>query len=409
MGLTMEVITFSLRDGQKQSDQYYRDIAAFADQVLDQGEEHLHGLVDTFQSDLAKANDAGPRTRYECLFELLTVGILWRIYGCQSLDLPEVPRQVLTGLVRLRERGGWLKPGIDGLRSLLGAVFLSRRVPSSPPPLFTSDRLGRFLSWLAATGEFSEEAKRLTPWHDLLSRQPAEQVALHWSAVNAFAEWFETQSLAALGRYTPHVERFLSQTSATYRWREDALFCSRRRVEYHLNMVGTEILNRVFRDEFLDRPRKIVFVPPCMRFQPEERCQAQPTPWGARCAACTPSCRVHQLTKLGEKYGFAVLTLPDELSVLSKDRTKPAGGQDLGAVGVSCALTNAPGGWETRALGIPAQGVLLDYCGCRWHWHREGIPTDVNFQQLLRVLGITRDAAPTVRDGESIPAAFQAR
>ena len=61
---------------------------------------------------------------------------------------------------------------------------------------------------------------------------------------------------------------------------------------------------------------------------------------------------------------------------------------EVGVDGVSCVLTNASGGWETRALGIPAQGVPLDYCGCRWHWHKEGIPTATNVDQVLRVLGI---------------------
>jgi len=30
------------------------------------------------------------------------------------------------------------------------------------------------------------------------------------------------------------------------------------------------------------------------------------------------------------------------------------------------------------------------YCGCRYHWHKQGLPTDINTGQLLRVLGISR-------------------
>ena len=68
--------------------------------------------------------------------------------------------------------------------------------------------------------------------------------------------------------------------------------------------------------------------------------------------------------------------------------------------GVSCVLTNISGGWETRALGTPAQGVLLDYCGCSWHWHEKGIPTDVNVGQLLHVLGIDQDRSQDVQDAK---------
>jgi uncharacterized protein len=49
-------------------------------------------------------------------------------------------------------------------------------------------------------------------------------------------------------------------------------------------------------------------------------------------------------------------------------------------------LTNIQGGWDVRDLGIPAQGLLLDYCGCSYHWHEEGIPTDIDIHRLLEVV-----------------------
>jgi hypothetical protein len=111
---------------------------------------------------------------------------------------------------------------------------------------------------------------------------------------------------------------------------------------------------------------------------------------------------VHQLTKLGEKCGFAVLIMPHELSVFSSGAVEPVEAGAVGIVGVSCPLTNPSGGWETQDLGIPAQGVLLDYCGCPWHWHKEGIPTDINFGQLLRVLGIDKPGLDTeMRRGDT--------
>jgi hypothetical protein len=42
-----------------------------------------------------------------------------------------------------------------------------------------------------------------------------------------------------------------------------------------------------------------------------------------------------------------------------------------------------------KRLYVPAQGLLLDYCGCKWHWHKDGIPTDINFNQLLRLMDKT--------------------
>ena len=384
----METITYSLRDGRAESDIYYRDIAAFADEVLAEVERRLGRLPQAYRSYLEDCIGEDARTHPEYALELLALGVLWQVYAVDAMALPSLPRRVLTGLARLRERGGWFKRGADFLRGMLATPFLvggGRPAEVATPKL---EQLDRLLGWLGATGAFDQEVKRLAGWREFLAGQPAEETAAALAAVAALATWFQVRSEAALGCYTPHVERFLAETHRKYRWRQDALFCGRRRVEYHLNMAGTEILNRAFRAAFLATTRKVVLVPPCMQAQGEGRCQATPTPHGARCAGCTPACRVQQLTKLGEKYGFAVLILPEELTVFSTGAVQPMDRSEVGVVGVSCVLTNASGGWETRALGIPAQGVPLDYCGCRWHWHKEGIPTATNVDQVLRVLGI---------------------
>jgi hypothetical protein len=37
---------------------------------------------------------------------------------------------------------------------------------------------------------------------------------------------------------------------------------------------------------------------------------------------------------------------------------------------------------------VPAQGLLLDYVGCSYHWDKQGIPTDTNLHALQALLGI---------------------
>jgi hypothetical protein len=44
------------------------------------------------------------------------------------------------------------------------------------------------------------------------------------------------------------------------------------------------------------------------------------------------------------------------------------------------------GGLELRGNNVAAQCVFLDFPGCRNHWTEEGVPTDLNFEQLRRVL-----------------------
>jgi len=384
----VEIITYSLRDDSGKSDQYYRDIAAFTDEVLAEAELAVGGLVEVYKDFLLKTDREIPRSSAEYIFEIIMLGMFWRVYHASAHHLGEAPRRTLIHLAHLKSRGGAVEWVAKCLMGVIVTIFL--RSPENgkvEPPAPTLVGLDRLLDWLEATGDFTQEVRRLRPWIGLLKDQPPQVIPSSLAGILTLADWFEGRSLTVLGRYTPNVEYFLRETHPRYRWREDLIFCGRRRVEYHLNMLGTEILNRAFRESFLRTKQRFVLVPPCMA-HPDEACQARQTSFGARCAACSPGCRVNQLTKLGEKYGFQVFMLPDQLKVFSGKKPDLKNRKEMGIVGVSCALTNVSGGWDTRAMGIPAQGVLLDYCGCPWHWHKTGIPTDTNFTQIGRVLGI---------------------
>ena len=385
----MDVITYSLRNDSGKSDPYYRDIATFTDEVLAGAELAVGGLVDGYKDFLLKTDHEFPRSSAEYIFEIIMLGVFWRVYHASARHLGEATRRTLIHLTHLKSRGAAAEWVAKRLTGVIVTIFLSSSENGDvKPPAPTLTGLDRLLNWLEATGDFTQEVRRLRPWIEFLRDQPPQVIPSSLADILTLAGWFEERSLKVLGRYTPNVECFLRETHPRYRWREDLIFCGRRRVEYHLNMLGTEILNRAFRESFLRTKQRFVLVPPCMT-HPDEACQSRQTSFGARCAACSPGCRVNQLTKLGEKYGFQVFMLPDQLKVFSGKKPDPEHLDEMGIVGVSCALTNVSGGWDTRAMGIPAQGVLLDYCGCPWHWHKQGIPTDTNFAQIMRVLGIT--------------------
>jgi hypothetical protein len=341
------------------------------------------------------------------MLELLSLGTLWHIYSDDATELSALPAAVLARLAEWRQESKAFKPTIDWARGILATLFLE---PEDDPMAgcFTVEYLDKLLDWLAATGEFRQEVAHLQPWRDYFATLPPAETADHLVTAVALAIWFENQSEEVLGRYTEGVDRFLTDEYPCHRWREDVIFTGRKRVEYHLNMVGAEIMNQAFRADFAARPHKVVLVPACMRALPDEACKAEPSAMGLRCAACESKCRVHQLTKLGEKYGFGVRILPHESdfavggtgATTGKDTngagsgaattaaTTVPGPSDIAIVGVACVTNLVAGGWKAQALGIPAQCVLLDYAGCRNHWDDEGIPTEINIGQLKRVLGI---------------------
>jgi hypothetical protein len=168
----VEIITYALRgDDRTGSDQYYRDVAAFTDEVLVQGEHLTAPLVSAYRIYRQSLGWVPDCTAMEQTLEVLTLGTLWRVYGDAALELPALPGQLLAGLGDLRRQGGALKPGVDFLRGVLATLFLTPEdedgTAGYPDP--TADHLERLLDWLDATGEFPMEVRHLRPWWEYLA------------------------------------------------------------------------------------------------------------------------------------------------------------------------------------------------------------------------------------------------
>jgi hypothetical protein len=375
-----KIITYSLKLDHPDSGAYYRDVAAFADAWQDGAIQETAGLIAGFRA-YRQERGLSDRSDGEYAFELLTIGVLLGEHAADISRMTGFARMILKGLVSIQKRWPPTENAIKRLRGWTGALA---RMLAPRPGADAPANLASLLDWLRANEE-NGKADRLAQWQDFFASNPSAVAAS--AACLALAGRFAEASRAALGKYTAQVPVFLKESAPKHRWQYDAEFVARTCTEYHLGMLGTEVLNRAYRQRFQETSKRIVIVPPCMRFQPEEQCQAVATPFGAHCQACTPACRVHQLTRLGEKQGFGVFIMPDELRVFNagggENNTSPG---PVGVVGVSCALTNWSGGWDVDGLGIPAQGLLLDYCGCSYHWDKKGIPTDINFKQIEEII-----------------------
>ncbi|NFA61984.1 DUF116 domain-containing protein [Clostridium sporogenes] len=378
-----EIITYTLCNKDKNSNRYYQDVSFFTDEVVSKIYNESNNWIYDFTKFILKNNIEKLRSNAEYLLELLMLGVLWRCYVNKAILLKNTPKNILIKLSKLREKEN-MKKSSDFLRGILETLFLYKN--SSYKVDYTLDNVKKLIQWLLATGEFKQEVKRLERWEKFLCNKSEDEIKNFLLLITNLGEWFEARSEEVLGIYTKNINEFHNSTYKKHKWKEDYIYRGRKRVEYHLNMVGADILNRAYREEFLKTKEKRLLLPACMRLN-FNNCKACKTKNGYVCEKCTKFCKVNMYTKLGGKYNFEVYIIPHESSAFVKEKIKK---DYTGIIGVACVLNLISGGWKAKELGFIPQCVLLDYCGCKNHWHEKGIVTDINSDRLLYIIGIEK-------------------
>ncbi|MTI56284.1 DUF116 domain-containing protein [Geosporobacter ferrireducens] len=379
----MERITYSLREQcQIYSDQYYDCISTFTDEVLTEARNRLTPIIQIAHNHQDQENNS----QVETILELLILGTLSDVYLKEALNINGMQYRMLKWVTEMRQKYKQLKPAMSYLKGILSKQFLSYHTElSSMTPIQNMSQLHKLIRWLEATGEFGSEVKRLKAWERYLKTLPYKDTLIMLETILSFARWFERRSEEILGQYTAYVNQYLHKSKNKYNRREDIIFCNRRRVEYHLNMVGAEIMNRVFREDFLKTHKRILLLPICMTSPRYLKCQSEGFGKDFKCKACSKECMVNQLTKLEKGLNFRVMVVLHESSISAYNRKDTLFDSHTGVIGVACILNLISGGWMLKDMGIPAQCVPLDYCGCKKHWHDKGIPTCINFKKLQEI------------------------
>jgi uncharacterized protein len=376
--------TYYLNPGNSNSEQYYKDIRLFADELVAHSEDILKPIVLDYIDYVKEFNLEDVREIEEYLLELLSFGVLWRSYAGVALQVKHAPFITLSKMSEWRKKHQRLKPLIDYTRGILFTLFLLPPKKDPPVELPRLEDVDRVCTWFEATGEFREQALRFVRWRAYWGTLNNEELKRVFLAIRQFTDWFLQRSTEVLGKYTGNVEPFLRNADRNYRWREDRIQCTRIRSEYHLNMVGAELMNRAFRSEYLVTDKKAVLLPGCMRAHTNNECKAKRIKEGLICDDCTPKCNVNRLRHMGQKYSFDVFIIPhaSDLSLWSPQK----GRVSTGIIASACVTTLVEGGWELKRYDVPAQCVLLDCSGCKKHWHSEGIPTNFSIPELRRIL-----------------------
>ena len=183
--------------------------------------------------------------------EALCIGVYWYLYGTTALDLNGNIHQALANLAEYRKAFPEDKPFIDELRGKLLTKYLFKPYRKNNEKL-TAKNLDLLVNFLEATGDYMDQI----PHFRNFSHNLDDCLAL--------TKWFCKNSKKYLGKYTSNLEKYIEKNGSSHIMEEDVIFYHGHDLEYHLNMLGAEIMNRIYRQDYEKRNRKAILLHSCM-------------------------------------------------------------------------------------------------------------------------------------------------
>jgi uncharacterized protein len=381
--------TYSISTIRRKRQSFYDDLSDFTDHFFIILQTITHEYVDAFSEHIQVLSVEPFRSKNEYTLELLITGVLWDEYSYDAQKSSIISLSTVSFLHAIRSFHPIVKFFSDTIRGYLLNNLLHAKTNSHIEPSLKS--LHSLIQWLKATGEFIEEAKRMQKWYSFIATLTPEKQKQILIDCSALAGIFRSAAQSFLGTYTDHVDSFIQQIPHRNRNKENRIFCGRREIEYHMNMFAAEVMNRQFREEFINRKNKVVLLPTCMKQQKHNPCKAYNDGKTFICAHCNTSCNIHLVSKKLAKNGVQCSLVPHS-SDFTRFLKRWQSSKDTALVGVACVLNLLRGGLEMRRLSIASQCVFLDFSGCKKHWHSTGIPTSLQLTQLYKILGIHETA-----------------
>ena len=362
---------------------FYSELSEFTDTLIINLSKNQKQTIKNYTAFIKSHCPDSKRDKTEHMLEILIAGTLWNNYTGTAQKTKSLFFPVIYFLYRIRKKGKLIKKYSDWARGLISFIFLNhKQTPASAQK--TAAEFKHLLKWLSATGEFNEEVMRLNLFYNyLLSLNETEQNYALTECLDLSSSVYKN-AFKIFAKYINNTEIFLKDSAKKYRYRENYFFVSRRPNEYIMNMIGADILNRNMKKDFEAKKYKAVLLPTCMRNE-ENICKAKSDGKELVCASCSDSCNVGLVSAAMKKYSVKVYLIPHS-SDFSRFLVKWKNNSETGLVGVACVLNLLTGGYEMKRLGITSQCVFLNYCGCRKHWSKEGIRTEININRLIELV-----------------------
>jgi hypothetical protein len=347
-------------DGEK-ADEYNSRLRIFSWELFALGKTHFSDLfLEKFKKENSTDSD-----KKSMLIELLMIGVLIKCHSRKELANPESTQgkssQKLQTETELDEFGN------SALNFALD---------------FSLADLQEMMNFLEITNEHVYELRVVEKWFTYWQQSGNEIYYSNIVKILLFADFFIEYSPKYLGKFFN--DQFFKQLPGIDIQRDDYFQITKSFPEYCLNAVSALWLNELNQEVFDSSDVKRIMVPGCMRFNNGKSCEAVKMGSYLRCSACNTSCNAYKLTKFGETSGIDVLIAVHQ-STFKADQEQL---KNSGIVGIACMSCLLSGGLMLKEKGIHAVCVTLDRPGCIKHWTKEGVMTNINYPELMRLIGL---------------------
>lgn len=384
------LITYCLKIDKLNYEDYYLTLRKLGDMIIKKDLDKSKRYIYDFKKYVCDFEDLKENKYY--FIEILMIGVLFYEYIDYTSNFKSYLSPVYSFLNRARDSK--LKPQVDLIRGRINtSLYTLNKENQIFKSSFNTDSNYRYtfyninyfsklINWLDATSDFKDEVIRLRVWLGFLKTKPKEYISFFFDFTLELVTYMKTLGDDNLAIYMSNLENYLNTYKKDHYNKEDIIYCGKGPIQYYFNMIFSEVMNDIFRSDFLNTDKKIVFLPGCMT-QDKTPCRRSETSYGGKCNHCSKNCNVNKITRLGEKYNFKVYIIEHETTLSSLDIKK---NKNIGIVGIACAPNLISGGLKALRLNFAPQCVILDCCGCSNHWLKNKCMTSINENRLLEII-----------------------
>ena len=372
------MITYNLNIDAQNHEVYYSTLKKLGQMIMDKDYTKSKKYIDEFKIYIRDFEELKDDKYY--FIEIMLIGVLFYEYIDYTLNFK--PYLSFAYNFLNKKRNSKFKSQIDIIRGKINTSLYTIKNPKSniKTKSYNIDGFCKLIKWLDATYDFKDEVIRLKIWYEFLKTKSKDYVSFFFDFALNHVKYMKKLGDKNLIIYLPNLENYLNTYRKDHYNKEDIIYCGKGFVQYYFNMIFSEVMNDIFRDDFLNTDKKVVFLPACMT-QDKTPCKCSNTSYGGKCNFCSSNCNVNKISKLGQKYNFKVYIIELETTLSSLDINK-----NIGIVGIACASNLIAGGFKALKLGFIPQCVVLDYCGCSNHWLYKKHMTKINEDRLLDII-----------------------